>query len=374
MNPDSQEPSFDYDVFISYSRRDIVFARALEKALEDYSPPGDLAVPQRHLVVFRDEEDFTGVEYNNSVREHLKNSAKMLVICSPYARASKFVSDEIRFFADMRGSENIIPVLLSGIPNNEAKKPEQEELKAFPRCLREVMKMPQASTQQAAMPLAASFIDLDPSKDKLYKGVFKGPWYTVLANIYGVKRSDIEQRDRKRKTRRRRITTALVAGIIAILAGALIVALIQYNQAVSERERAEKARDDAEGLIDFMVFDLREKLTPIGKIDLLESVCQQVNAYYESITAEKPSQENLRKQGFALDNYGLVLFEQGKVDEALDAITVSRDIRYRLVKQDPGNSILQRDLAASYTRIGDILFEYKFPTLHQYAALIFMPH
>ena len=36
------------------------------------------------------------------------------------------------------------------------------------------------------MPLAASFIDLDPARDKLYKGVFKGPWYTVLANIYGV--------------------------------------------------------------------------------------------------------------------------------------------------------------------------------------------
>ncbi|MGB5619217.1 MAG: toll/interleukin-1 receptor domain-containing protein [Desulfobacterales bacterium] len=106
MNHGSQEPSFAYDVFISYSRRDIVFARALEKALEDYSPPGDLAVPQRHLVVFRDEEDVTGVEYNNSVREHLKNSAKMLVICSPHARASKFVSNEIRLFAEMRSLIN----------------------------------------------------------------------------------------------------------------------------------------------------------------------------------------------------------------------------------------------------------------------------
>ena len=106
MNPDSQETSFAYDVFISYSRRNIVFARALEKALEDYSPPGDLAVPQRHLVAFRDEEDFTGVEYNNSVRAHLENSAKMLVICSPHARASDFVSDEIRWFAEMRGMIN----------------------------------------------------------------------------------------------------------------------------------------------------------------------------------------------------------------------------------------------------------------------------
>jgi hypothetical protein len=135
MNPDSQEPSFDYDVFISYSRRGIVFARALEKALEEYSPPGDRAVPQRRLVVFRDEENFTGVEYNSSVREYLKNSAKMLVICSPHARISDFVSEEIRLFAEMHGVQNVIPVLLSCIPNNEAKKPEHEEQKAFPRCL-----------------------------------------------------------------------------------------------------------------------------------------------------------------------------------------------------------------------------------------------
>ena len=106
MNQGPQEPSFAYDVFISYSRRDIVFARALEKALEDYSPPKDLPVPQRHLVVFRDEEDFTGVEYNQSLREHLENSDKMLVICSPHARASKFASDEIRLFAEMRGMIN----------------------------------------------------------------------------------------------------------------------------------------------------------------------------------------------------------------------------------------------------------------------------
>ena len=139
MTSGPREPSFTYDVFISYSRRDFVFARALEKALEDYVPPKGLAVPQRRLVAFRDEEDFTGVEYNKSLREHLENSAKMLVICSPDARASKYVSDEIRLFAEMRGAQNIIPILLSGIPNNEAYQPEHEKQKAFTRCLREVM-------------------------------------------------------------------------------------------------------------------------------------------------------------------------------------------------------------------------------------------
>jgi len=95
----------------------------------------------------------------------------MLVICSPNARASHFVSDEIRLFAEKRGDQNIIPVLLSGIPNNEAHQPEHEEQKAFPQCLREVMSMPLADSftdqEVKPMPLAASFIDLDPARDKM---------------------------------------------------------------------------------------------------------------------------------------------------------------------------------------------------------------
>jgi len=90
--------------------------------------------------------------------------------------------------------------------------------------------------------------------------------------------SDIGQRDRNRKKRQRRITTALVAGIIA----ALIVALIQRKEAVSKRELAEKTRDESEGLIEFMVFDLRDKLEPIGRMDLLDSVNLHVNNYYQS--------------------------------------------------------------------------------------------
>jgi hypothetical protein len=281
MSQAPQEPSFAYDAFISYSRKDIVFARALEKALEHCAPLKDLPFPQRRLVVFRDEEDLTGVEYNRSIRDHLENSTKMLVICSPNARASDFMSDEIRLLAEKRGGQNIIPVLLPDIPNKEVFLPKQEEQKAFPQCLREVMSMPQAASFTAQevkpMPLAASFIDLDPAKDKLYKGVFKGPWYTVLANIYGVPRSDIEQRDRTCKKRQRRITTALVAEIIAVLGGTLILTLIQRQEAVAQRELAEKARKDVEGLIEFMIFDQRDKLEPIGRLDLLDSVNQRVN-------------------------------------------------------------------------------------------------
>ncbi len=350
MSPEHQEPAFAFDVFISYSRRDILFARALETSLENYIPPNDLPVPHRHLKVFRDEEDFTGVEYNQALREHLESSEKMLVICSPHARASTYVCQEIRLFAEKRGAQHIIPVLLSGIPNNEAKTPEHEEKKAFPQCLRRIL---------GDMPLAASFLELDPARDKLYKGVFKGPWYTVLANVYGVSRSDIEQRERTRITRRRWIRTSLAVGVILALSCALMVTFFQYKNSVSSRNLAFKALTDAENLIEFMVFDLRDALEPIGRLDLLSSINRRVKSYCDSLGNESLSTELSadiqRQKSVAIENIGNVMFAQGKVDDALDNHLASRNIRKDLTAQDPTNTLWQRDLSISHNKVGDVL-------------------
>jgi hypothetical protein len=117
---------FRYSVFISYSRKDIDFARKLEDALESYRPPRHLPVPRRHLKVFRDESDFTGGEYSAALDRNLRDASKLLVICSPNSRASGAVNQEIERFSAYRGTENIIPVLLAGVPNNKAS-PEQED-------------------------------------------------------------------------------------------------------------------------------------------------------------------------------------------------------------------------------------------------------
>lgn len=213
-----------HDVFISYSRKDRAFARRLDKALRDYRPPRDLDVPQRNLRVFLDEEDFTGVEYRGAVARHLKESARLVVLCSPHARLSQFVDDEIVRFADSNGVEHIIPILVSGLPNNEAT-PDQQDQMAFPAALCERMEMP----------LAVDYRALDPAKDKPTSEVFHGPWYTTLANIYGTSRDSIEQREKKRNARRRRIVSSVVGGVITVLLIALVVSLLFWRQAVNQR-------------------------------------------------------------------------------------------------------------------------------------------
>ena len=100
-----------HDAFISYSRKDKPFAVLLERTLRRYTPPSDLPVPKRRLDIFRDEEDFTGTEYYQAVGRHLQGSRKLIVICSPNARASSFVNDEIQRFTQVHAAEDLIPVL-----------------------------------------------------------------------------------------------------------------------------------------------------------------------------------------------------------------------------------------------------------------------
>jgi len=220
------------DAFISYSRKDIDFVRRLEKNLREFKPPRDLNVPQRYIKVFRDEADFTGADYFHSLERHLADSAKLIVVCSPEARASTYVNDEIRRFAQTRGAENIIPILLDGIPNNDASPGRDAEL-AFPDALCEALKMP----------LAVPYSGFNAKKDRVDKGAFADSWFSLLANVYGISRADIERRERRRQARNRRITVGIVSAVITALAFALVVSLVFWGQAVEQRGIAEKALD-----------------------------------------------------------------------------------------------------------------------------------
>jgi|ERR1700722_17286444 hypothetical protein len=101
-----------HDVFISYSRKDSDFVNLLITALQSYSAPRGLSVTRPRLDVFVDRQDFQAGDYEARLNQYLKDSAKLVVICSPRARASQFVSEEIRTFGELKGAANIIPILI----------------------------------------------------------------------------------------------------------------------------------------------------------------------------------------------------------------------------------------------------------------------
>jgi hypothetical protein len=117
----SQQPSHAFDIFLSYSRRDRDFAARLENALESYRFPKSLKSVKRNLNVFRDESDIEAAEdYHRTIEQHLQGSAKLVVVCSPDARKSKYVEDEIRRFIETHDEQDIIPVLVRGKASSPA--------------------------------------------------------------------------------------------------------------------------------------------------------------------------------------------------------------------------------------------------------------
>ncbi len=227
MEKVDQKETYQYDAFISYCREDKAFAEKLEKALESFKPPKDPHIPQRRLNIFRDEDDLIGADYYKSIDGHLGDSAKLIVICSPNARKSEFVNDEIRRFSKLNNPTNIIPVIIDGVPNNEAKEGQEEQM-AFSDALCESLEMP----------LAVSYTGINLQRGKVNKGIFDGSWYTILANIYNISRDQIEQRDKKRQQYRRRV----IMGITSVV---MITILTSLFFAVSQRKRAIEKMYDA---------------------------------------------------------------------------------------------------------------------------------
>lgn len=227
MNTDSKPPEPAFDAFISYSRHDTDFARKLQRTLESYQPPAGLPVPRRRLRVFRDEADFTGVRYFEAVDKHVSEAAKLLVLCSPAARKSSYVDDEIRRFARHKSAGEIVPVLIGGLPNNAAG-PAREEQKAFPDALVELLEMPRA----------IEYRNFDCKKDRLDGKAFTASWFSLLAEIYGLSREVIEQREKKRRIRRRRTVAGAVAGLVVAIGAAIISISISQTEATRQRSTA----------------------------------------------------------------------------------------------------------------------------------------
>lgn len=226
---DEKPRSYKYAAFISYSRKDTPFARALEKALDNYKPPKIEGLPQQRLNVFRDENDLIGADYFKAIDGYISNSARLILVCSPRSGHSQYVNDEVKRFAEKNGAENIIPVIIDGIPNNEVEEGRgREEDKAFPPALCEAL----------AMPLAIDYLKFDPAKEKVNKGLRENSWYSILARIFEVSREEIEQRDKKRQQRQRRIRGA-IAGVVAVV----VIALLAWGWITEIDKRKAEERD-----------------------------------------------------------------------------------------------------------------------------------
>jgi hypothetical protein len=92
---------------------------------------------------------------------------------------------------------------------------------------------------------------------------------------------------------------------ITVLLLATIFAGWRWWSELQARQEAESARDQGDRLINFMLFDLRDKLQPIGRLDVLDGVAEKAKRYLDSLPKELITAPRLRQQAVIRGNLGV---------------------------------------------------------------------
>ena len=299
-----------YFAFLSYSHRDEAFAKWLHSALEGFRVPASITgsltengvVPKRLTPIFRDRHELAAAaDLGAEIRQALAASRFLIVLCSPAAARSKWTNAEIDAFKRARPDGCVIAAIVEGEPfASDLAGREGEE--CFPPALRHRYDRRGRPTAKRAEPLAA---DLREDRDGRRTGLLK-----IVAAMLGVGLDDLVQRDHLRRQRRLAVIAA------ASLAGMLVTSSLAVV-AIEARDTATEQRRQAEGLVGFMLGDLRDKLEPLGRLDVLDSVGSRALEYYQKQDKSELSDEALAQRAKALTLMGEVANARGDLGGAL---------------------------------------------------------
>jgi hypothetical protein len=109
---------YTYYAFISYAHKDEKHAVWLQKSLENYRIPVKLRkthgsdIPKHVRPVFRDKTDLRPGNLEKSLASELDDSRYLIVICSPAAKHSTWVNQEIEHFRQTGRTDNVIPLIV----------------------------------------------------------------------------------------------------------------------------------------------------------------------------------------------------------------------------------------------------------------------
>ncbi len=121
-----------------------------------------------------------------------------------------------------------------------------------------------------------------------------------------------------------------------------------------ERAVAVAARADAENLIEYMLGDLRKKLEPVGRLDILDDASQRALAYIGSHQPATMSNDALARSSKALNQLGEVRIGQGKLHDALALFKRSLSLAELALKREPDSAPAQLAVATTHFWIGDV--------------------
>ncbi len=130
--------------------------------------------------------------------------------------------------------------------------------------------------------------------------------------------------------KRHRFGVAASATVVATLAAGVGAALWQAHEAQLQRVQAE-------GLIEFMLGDLRKKLQPVGRLDVLDAVGEKSLAYYAAQDAGRLDADSLGRRARALHLIGEIHDKRDRLDDAQAAFQQAADTTAQLLAGAPND-------------------------------------
>ena len=349
--------AYGYRAFISYSHADQRWGRWLHRRLESYRVPRKLvgketaegAVPARLTPIFRDRDDLpAGADLTEEVQATLRDSRFLVVICSPAAAQSKWVNQEVLQFKRLHGEGRVLAAIVDGEPFAEDK-PGQGFVECFPKALRYRLNDRGDLGEERTEPIAADF---RAGGDGRRYGRSK-----LAAGLLGLKLDDLVRREAQRR-HARMSALATVSLTIAAAMGLLAYAtLLARNEAQHQRAEAVRARGDAEGLIEFMLTDLREKLDAVGRLDALASVSQRALQYYGGQDLDRTDADTLGRRARTQMLIGEVDNLRGDLDAALRSYEQAAATTREQLERGPGNPQRLFDHSQSEFWVGYIAWQ-----------------
>jgi tetratricopeptide (TPR) repeat protein len=344
-------PERRFVAFISYrrGRRDSRVAAAVQRAIEGYRVPRALrqqGAPARPGRVYLDvTEGSAGTPLSKEIQGALRASEYLVVLCSPEAKQSTWVTDEIRFFQQLGRSDRVLPVLVAGEP------PE-----AFPAPLSEPRQQRPASGSEdvgegglvtsATQPVAAdirapgwlsTWLRLREEKLRL------------LAPMLGVGFDALKDRQRERQRQQRRIILGLLAVVLTLLAGA-------FGYAVQQRVIAHQRLNAALDTANRIVFNMHEKLalTP-GSAEARLQILKEASELTTELGHDAPGEESLLYLKAVIGAArGDLELTHGRRNEAEQEYLSSLELSRKLAQARPGDNHLELLLGHVLQSCGDV--------------------
>ncbi|WP_280152653.1 serine/threonine-protein kinase [Piscinibacter sp. XHJ-5] len=147
--------------------------------------------------------------------------------------------------------------------------------------------------------------------------------------------------------RRHRAGVAAACVVVATIAGGIGVALWQAGE-------ARRQQIQAEGLIEFMLGDLRRKLQPVGRLDVLDAVGEKALAYYATQGSGRLDADSLGRRSRALHLIGEIHEKRGRLDDAQAAFEAAVRTTGQLLERAPNDGQRIFDHAQSVYWVGYI--------------------